>query len=98
MFLIQFAQKLINNSDSQITILDVADQIKNNSEIKEKLRSIEQKVPNHINVLNGKKIDKEFLNEQNLMIISIDSWKKLVDSKSLWLSSIPSTLIIKDND
>jgi len=97
-FLIQFAQKLINNSDSQITILDVADQIKNNSEIKEKLRSIEQKVPNHINVLNGKKIDKEFLNEQNLMIISIDSWKKLVDSKSLWLSSIPSTLIIKDND
>ncbi|MFA7615198.1 MAG: hypothetical protein WBF83_02215 [Moheibacter sp.] len=96
--MIQFAQKLINNSDSQITILDVADQIKNNSEIKEKLRSIEQKVPNHINVLNGKKIDKEFLNEQNLMIISIDSWKKLVDSKSLWLSSIPSTLIIKDND
>jgi Kef-type K+ transport system membrane component KefB len=97
-FLIQFAQKLINNSESQITILDVAGQIKNNPELKEKVRAIEQKAPNHINLLNERIIDKEFLVSQHLMIVSIESWKKLVDSKSLWLSDIPSTLILKESN
>ncbi len=96
-FLIQFAQKLINNSESQITILDVAGQIKNNPELKEKIRAIEQKAPNHIHVLNERIMDKDFLGGLNLMIVSIDSWKKLVDSKSLWLSDIPSTLILKES-
>jgi hypothetical protein len=94
-FLIQFAQKLINNSESQITILDVAGQIKNNSEFKEKIRAIEQKAPNHINVLNERLIDRKFLTSYKLMIVSVDSWKKLIDTKSIWLSDIPSTLIIK---
>ena len=97
-FLIQFAQKLINNSESQITILDVAGQIKNNSEFKEKIRAIEQKAPNHINVLNERLIDKKFLNSYKLMIVSVESWKKLIDTKSIWLSDIPSTLIIKETN
>lgn len=97
-FLIQFAQKLINNSESQITILDLAGQVKNNPELKEKIRAIEQKAPNHINLLNKKIIDKEFLASQNLMIVSIESWKKFVDSKTLWLSDIPSTLILKESN
>lgn len=94
-FLIQFAQKLINNSESQITILDVAGQMKNNPDLKEKIRAIEHKAPNHINLLNEKIIDKEFLASQNLMLVSIESWKKLVESKSLWLSEVPSTLMLK---
>lgn len=97
-FLIRFVQKLINNSESQITILDVAGQIKNNPELKEKVRAIEQKAPNHINLLNERIIDKKFLVSQHLMIVSIESWKKLVDSKSLWLSDIPSTLILKESN
>jgi Kef-type K+ transport system membrane component KefB len=97
-FVIQFAQKLITNSESQITILNVSGQIKNNPELKEKIRAIEQIAPNHINVLNEAIIDKEFLGGQNLMIVSIESWKKLVDSKSLWLSDIPSTLILKESN
>jgi hypothetical protein len=38
---------------------------------------------------------KEFLIKQDLMVVSLESWKKLVDSQSVWLSSIPSVLIIK---
>jgi len=97
-FLIQFALKLINNSESQITILDLARQINTNPAWKERIRAIEQKAPNHINVLNERNIDQEFLSGQNLMIVSIESWKKLVDSRSLWLSDIPSTLILKENN
>jgi hypothetical protein len=41
-FLIDFAQKLINNSGSQIFILDITEHIKNDLTIKEKIRSLEQ--------------------------------------------------------
>ncbi|MGC4041150.1 MAG: cation:proton antiporter [Flavobacterium sp.] len=96
-FLIKFAQKLIKNSESQITLLDVMGHIKNNAELKEKIRAIEQTAPNHINVVSDKIIDKDLLNHQELMLVSMESWKKLVDSKSLWLSNIPSTLILKES-
>jgi len=95
-FLIEYARKLINNSGSQVTILDATGQIKNHAETKESIRAIEQKAPNHINLLNERIINKDFLKEQHLMLISVDSWKRLVDTKSLWLSDIPSTLILTE--
>jgi len=95
-FLIHFAQKLIHNSESQITLLDVGGHIQNHPELKEKIRAIEHRAPNHIQVLSERILEKNFLNEQKLMLVSLESWKELVDSKSIWLSEIPSTLILKD--
>jgi hypothetical protein len=46
-------------------------------------------------LVNDKIIKKEFLAMQDLMIISIESWKELVDSGSSWLSKVPSVLIMK---
>ncbi|PTT69249.1 MULTISPECIES: cation:proton antiporter [unclassified Chryseobacterium] len=95
-YLLEYAKRLINNNNSQIIILDVAGQIRNNIEVKELIRSIEQVAPNHITLYNEKKIEKEFLNSQDLMLISSKSWKNLIDTKSIWLSDIPSTLIISN--
>jgi Kef-type K+ transport system membrane component KefB len=94
-FLIEYAQKLISNAGSQVTVLDADGSVKNNPEIKEKIRSIEHNVPNHIKLLNQRILEKEFLQEQDLMIISVDSWKKLIESRSTWLNHTPSLLIIK---
>lgn len=94
--LIDYTQKLIHNSGAQVVVLDAAGEIKNNAEIREKIRAIEQHAPNHISLLNQQTIDKNFLAEQDLMIISIESWKKLLDTKSIWLSDIPSTLVVAD--
>lgn len=95
-FLIQFAQKLIHNSESQVTLLDVGGHIQNHPELKEKIRAIEHRAPNHIHVMSNRVLDKHFLEEQDLMLVSLDSWKQLIDSKSIWLSDIPSTLILKN--
>lgn len=95
-FLIQFAQKLIHNSESQVTLLDVSGHIQNYPELKEKIRAIEHRAPNHIHVMSNRVLDKHFLEEQDLMLVSLDSWKQLIDSKSIWLSDIPSTLILKN--
>ena len=95
-FLIKFAQKLISNSSAQVTILDAAGKIKQHPEIKESIRAIEQIAPNHIELLSERAIAKDILSSKDLTLISIDSWKKSEDSKSSWLSDLPSSLILTD--
>jgi uncharacterized protein (DUF1697 family) len=63
--------------------------------MQENIRSIEQIAPNHIMMMQERTIRKEFLVQQDLMIISLDSWKKLIDSQSIWLNNTPTILIIK---
>ena len=94
-FLIEYAKKLINNNGSQITVLDASGEVKNTRDIQETIRSIEQIAPNHIMIMHDRTIKKEFLENQSLMIISLDSWKKLIESQSTWLNNTPSVLILK---
>ncbi|MFY7729791.1 MAG: cation:proton antiporter [Flavobacterium sp.] len=94
-FLIEYAHKLIANAGSQVTILDADGFIKNNPHIKESIRSVEQVVPNHIQLLSQKKMEKEYLQSHDLLIISKESWKKQIELRSEWLNNTPSLLIIK---
>jgi Kef-type K+ transport system membrane component KefB len=94
-FLIDYGQKLIANNDSKITLIDPNDAIKDNKSIYEKINFIESKTPNYIAMMENPIIKKDFLRKQDIMIISLESWKKLVNSQSTWLSNIPSVLIIK---
>ncbi len=93
--LLVYAQKFIANAGAQVTILDINAKIKH-SEIKESVRIIEQNAPNHINLLYNTDISIELLSKQDLVIISIDSWKKQIEAHSRWLTSTPSVLIISD--
>ena len=94
-FLIDYFQKLIYNSDSNISLLDSNNLVKNNFVMQSAIHSLEDKYPDNITVLQDRTMKKEFLSQQDLMIISLESWKKLVDSQSLWLSHVPSVLILK---
>ncbi|HKZ37324.1 MAG TPA: hypothetical protein VJ184_06730, partial [Chryseolinea sp.] len=93
-YLLEFAQRFINNSKSQVVILDMKGAIKASPELKEHIRMIEQTAPNHIAISREGTPSKEFLKTQKLMLISLNAWKYLIDSKSEWLSDIPSALII----
>jgi Kef-type K+ transport system membrane component KefB len=94
-FLIGYAQRLINNAEAQITILDLNDVAKNDAEIRESIRAIEQNAPQHIRLLQDKSVDKAFLAQQELVIVSLESWKKLMESHSAWLNTTSSVLILK---
>ncbi|MBC7847089.1 MAG: cation:proton antiporter [Flavobacterium sp.] len=94
-FLMDYAQKLIYNNNSFVTILDVNGHVNTNFVLKSAFSSLEQKYPKNISLVIDKIIKKEFLAKQDLMIISIESWKALVDSRSIWLSRVPSVLIMK---
>ncbi|AYB34343.1 cation:proton antiporter [Chryseolinea soli] len=94
-FLIGYAQRLINNAEAQITILNLNDVAKHDAEIRESIRAIEQNAPQHIRLLQDKSIDKAFLAQQELVILSLESWKKLMESHSEWLNNTSSVLILK---
>jgi hypothetical protein len=94
-FLLIYAQKLIHNSEVRVIVLDASGTIKQNPELKEAIRSIEQIAPNHIALYDEQKIENIILEQQDLIILSIDSWKKVLESESSWLSNTPSVLIIK---
>jgi Kef-type K+ transport system membrane component KefB len=94
-FLIDYAQKLIFNNDAKVTILENNDQTKNNFIVENAFEALEQKHPNNIQVLSPDKINKPLLSEQDLMVFSMETWKKLVDDEVTWLTDIPSVLIIK---
>ncbi|MEM8522710.1 cation:proton antiporter [Flavobacterium sp. PL12] len=94
-FLIEYAQKLIFNNNSEVVILDANGLLQTNFVLKSALDSLEQKYPNNISLISSQTIEKEFLELQDLMLISLESWKQIVDSNTIWLSEVPSVLILK---
>jgi len=94
-FLLVYAQKLIYNTETRVVIVDERGITRKNPELKETIRLIEQTAPNHIGLQYDQPLNKEFLEQQNLMIISLDSWTAAVESRALWLSQTPSVLIVK---
>ena len=94
-FLLVYAQKLIHHSNARVVIIDSSGIVKTHPELKESIRMIEQVAPSHISLQTEPRLDKDFMNQQDLMLISHDSWKKAVETQSLWLTNTPSVLILK---
>jgi hypothetical protein len=94
-FLIDYAQKLIHNNNAIVTILDNNGHTKNNFTIQNSLVALEEKHPNNFEVFQPNQINKPFLLEQDLVIFSLETWKKLIEDEVSWLTDVPSVLIIK---
>jgi Kef-type K+ transport system membrane component KefB len=94
-FLVEYAKKLIANNDSHITFVDPNNAIKESNSISDSIKAIQHISSNNITMMEERIMKKDFLLKQDIMLISLENWKKLVDSQSVWLSNIPSVLIIK---
>lgn len=94
-FLINYAQKMIYNNESRIAVIDYNENIKQNLVFKENIRAIEQQVPNHIALYPKDHISESFLQNIDLLIISLEGWKLLIETKPAWLKHVPSLLVVK---
>ena len=94
-FLIEYIQKFIHNNDSQMVIMDFNGVIKKHSFIRESIRAIEQMKPNNISIIPEREIQKDFLEQKDLMMISLGSWKKIIDNRKEWIKYSPSILVMK---
>lgn len=86
---------MIHNNESRISVIDYNDKIKLHPELKESIRSIEQQVPNHIAMFSKEKINQTFLQSTDLLLISIQAWRYLIETKPGWLTDVPSVIILK---
>jgi Kef-type K+ transport system membrane component KefB len=94
-FLVEYATKLVVNNGSHITFVDPNDAIKENKDISDSISKILGGPSSNIRMMQERTMKKDFLVRQDIMLVSLESWKKLVDSQSIWLSDIPSVLIIR---
>ena len=84
-FLLEYVKRLKKNSTAKISIFDTYEVMNDNNKV----------VHENVKVVHSSKLEKDFLKEQDLLILSMDSWKKLIDTRSVWLNNTPSLLIIK---
>jgi hypothetical protein len=94
-FLIEYAQKLIHNNNSIITLIDINNQLNTNSILEKAMETLLENYPSNVKIIKDKDMNAGFFIHQDLMMIGLESWKTLVDSQSIWLSNVPSTLILK---
>ena len=94
-FLIDYAQKIIFNNNAIVAFLDINGHMQSNFVIASALSSLKQKFPNNVILDNESILTDDFLIKQDLMIVSLESWKDLLDSRPVWLIGVPSVLIIK---
>jgi Kef-type K+ transport system membrane component KefB len=94
-FLLIYAQKLIHNGDVRIAVLDSTGVIRQNPEITEAIRSIEQAAPGHVILYHENQVDAGFLSTQDLMLVSLDGWRKAIETQRVWLPKTPSALILR---
>jgi Kef-type K+ transport system membrane component KefB len=93
--LLPYAAQFMEQQRSSVTLLDAATLSNTVIPWKEKFETLNRPFSKSIEVSKNRTIDKALLNRFDLMLISYESWEKLVQSRSIWLEHIPSTLIIK---
>ncbi|KQS28187.1 cation:proton antiporter [Dyadobacter sp. Leaf189] len=94
-FLLEYAQKLVSAGDLNVTIMDPSEMVSAYAEVQDSLNAIQDYAPEKVRMHFDNALEKEFLEQKDLMIISFESWKKAVESHSVWLANSPSVLIIR---
>jgi Kef-type K+ transport system membrane component KefB/nucleotide-binding universal stress UspA family protein len=91
-FLLRYAEMILaNTTTSIITILDVSG-----------LQATEPEVFMHnadshrVHVTTRKLLDQEFLQGYDLIMVHIQYWHHIIESKSQWITYSPSVLILRD--
>ena len=91
-FLVDYIQKFVFNNNSKVNVVDVKNQIESNFLIKNAVETLDKTYPDNITFVDENQVNKSFLMKQDLMLVSLESWKKLVATNNIWLSNLPSVL------
>ena len=94
-FLLPYAQKLMYNSGVQVSLVDVAGVFDQSPELLATVRSMEGGSDGRLVLQRRNSFDKDLLKKHDLMLVGFDSWKKAVETQSVWLEHIPSTLVMR---
>jgi len=94
-FLLQYAQKLIANSGSTISLLPMSAALLTNKELKESIDRYKAVHPSNYKIVYEQDVDKQSINQSDLVIVSMNSWIKLAKLEKSWIKKIPSIFVVK---
>lgn len=79
LFLLRYAEKGLGNDMSSIIILDIKDTFKSNGELQNEIRRLQQQIaPDRVFLIrSGSLYEKKFMQQFDLMLISIDGWYEM---------------------
>lgn len=91
-----YIKRLAEKTEAEITIWDAIGIIDSMPELKKVFQIMKRNNNDRVSLWdNSKKIDYDFIKQQNLVIIGFDGWAKLISSAITWSHSLPSMLIIR---
>jgi hypothetical protein len=90
-FLLKYAGKFLTNSANQLSIADELNVTNNDEAIFDLLKNNSNK---KIEIQNELNLSDTFLNQFDLILISIESWNKIREINNEWITNSPSILII----
>ena len=92
-----YLYQLAKNPDVKVMVWDAIGLIQRDESVQKLFQFIQRKTDGRVYLWdNDKKIEESFIQLQDLVIIGIGGWGKLICSAISWKSSLPSVLIIKD--
>lgn len=90
---IRFAQK----DNVELMIWDAIGAMESNQKMQKLYQYYVKKVDEKVYLWDDdKKIEEDFIKKQDLCIMGIDGWNRLISTSLPWIDVLPSTLIIKD--
>lgn len=94
-FMGEFMERLASNSYVRITLWDSVGLSETSIDFVNRVRAIKAINPYLFLLWNNNiELGNDILKKQDLMMVSLDSWKKLRSSDISWLKSVPSTLVL----
>ncbi|HRU62956.1 MAG TPA: universal stress protein, partial [Paludibacteraceae bacterium] len=94
-FLLRYARRILkNNNNATVQIMDVNKVIDNNESVARYINEMEKQFPNAVRILKQNKINSNTFSKYSFMLISYQTWNKLVEIDKNQLANIPTTLII----
>ncbi|WP_165041296.1 cation:proton antiporter [Dysgonomonas sp. ZJ709] len=94
-FVGEFMERLAENSYVRITLWDPIGLTDSSIEFIKSVRAIKAVNPYLFQLWNNNiPIDSDILKKQDLMMISLNSWKKLEDKGTRWIKDAPSTFVL----
>lgn len=94
-YLLTLAEKMMLHSEINVTILDPSGFLETHSSFQELTSNLQTQGTGRVNFHKENALEKDFLEQFDLMLISYPSWKKAIESHSVWLSNTPSVLVVR---
>ena len=92
----EYIKRLSEKTIANITLWDAIGVIESVPELKKAFHTMQKSTDDRVAMWdNCKKIDSDFIKEQDPVMIGFEGWTKLISSAITWSHSLPSTLIIR---